>query len=237
MKVLLIDDSRLARQELRNLLKGYPSIEILEEAANAEEAKKQIESLMPDAVFLDIEMPGKNAFELIEELEYLPRIIFTTAYNEYAIQSFEYNALDYLLKPIQEKRFDAAIQKLMAQQEIVKKEKPEMLGENDQVFIRENEKCWFVKLQEIRLMKNEGNYSKVYFQEHQAMIPRSLQYLEQRLDAKIFFRANRQYIFNLRYIDKIDTWFSGNLKVVLKTGEEVEISRRQALKFKELLSL
>ncbi len=237
IKVMLIDDSRLARQELKNLLQPYPYVEICDEAANAFEAKEKIEKHLPDAVFLDIEMPGKNAFELLTELDYLPRIIFTTAYNEYAIQSFEYNALDYLLKPIQAKRFEATLQKLENQMLNQTNKKPEILTDQDQVFVKENDKCWFVKLQDIRLMKNEGNYTRLYFDNFQPLIPRSLQYLEQRLDNKVFFRANRQYILNMKYIQKIETWFSGNLKVYMTTGEEVEISRRQALRFKELMSL
>lgn len=237
MKAILIDDSRLARQELKVLLQDFPAVQILAEASNAMEAEEKIEAEKPDVIFLDIEMPGKNGFELLENLHYIPKVIFTTAYNEYALRSFEYNALDYLLKPIQPKRLAAAIEKLQHEiAQISPTQKKEILSETDQVFVKEGEQCWFVRLQDIRLFKNEGNYSQVFFDKHSPLIPRSLQYLEQRLDPKVFFRANRQYILNLKYIDKIDVWFSGNLKIWLTTGEELEISRRQAIKFKELMS-
>jgi len=238
MKAMIIDDSRLARKELQVLLQQHPEIEIVDQAANAIEALKKIDQQSPELIFLDIEMPGKNGFELLEELTKAPKVIFTTAYDEYAIKSFEYNALDYLLKPIKPERLQKALEKLS--QEVGTPEPiegpREMLTEHDQVFVKEGEQCWFVKLSEIRLFQIEGNNTRIFFENHQPLITRSLNYMEQRLDPKKFFRANRQHIINLQWIDKITPWFSGNLKVLLKTGEEIEISRRQANKFKELLS-
>lgn len=234
----MIDDSRLARKELLVLLKQHPEIEVIDQAANAIEALDKIDAQSPDLIFLDIEMPGKNGFELLEELPKAPRVIFTTAYDEYAIRSFEYNALDYLLKPIKPERLQKALEKLSQEgQSIETNDEPkEMLTENDQVFVKEGEQCWFVKLSDIRLFQIEGNNTRIFFENHQPLITRSLNYMEQRLDPKKFFRANRQHIINLQWIDQITPWFSGNLKVSLKTGEEIEISRRQANKFKELLS-
>ncbi|HAS47148.1 MAG TPA: DNA-binding response regulator [Microscillaceae bacterium] len=238
MKAMIIDDSRLARKELQVLLQQHPEIEIIDQAANAIEALEKIDQQSPELIFLDIEMPGKNGFELLEELTKAPKVIFTTAYDEYAIKSFEYNALDYLLKPIKPERLQKALEKLS--QEVGTPEPiegpKEMLTEHDQVFVKEGEQCWFVKLNEIRLFQIEGNNTRIFFENHQPLITRSLNYMEQRLDPKKFFRANRQHIINLQWIDKITPWFSGNLKVLLKTGEEIEISRRQANKFKELLS-
>ena len=238
MKAIVIDDSRLARKELLVLLKQHPEIEVIDQAANAIEALDKIDAQSPDLIFLDIEMPGKNGFELLEELPKAPRVIFTTAYDEYAIRSFEYNALDYLLKPIKPERLQKALEKLSQEgQNIETNDEPkEMLTENDQVFVKEGEQCWFVKLSDIRLFQIEGNNTRIFFENHQPLITRSLNYMEQRLDPKKFFRANRQHIINLQWIDQITPWFSGNLKVSLKTGEEIEISRRQANKFKELLS-
>lgn len=239
MKALIIDDSRLARKELRTLLKAHPSVEIMGEAANAMEAAEKIDQHQPDLIFLDIEMPGKTGFELLEELTLTPKVIFTTAFDEYALKSFEYNALDYLLKPVQPTRLKAAIEKVMTNEPPPPQETntaKETLGKQDQVFVKDGEQCWFVQLKEVRLFEVDGNHTRIFFEENNPLIARSLNYMEQRLDPRVFFRANRQQIINLQWIDKIVPWFSGNLKVVLKTGEEIEISRRQANKFKELLS-
>jgi len=238
MKAMIIDDSRLARKELHVLLQQHPEIEVVDQAANAIEALEKIDQQSPELIFLDIEMPGKNGFELLEELTKAPKVIFTTAYDEYAIKSFEYNALDYLLKPIKPERLQKALEKLSQEVNTPEPEEGprEMLTEHDQVFVKEGEQCWFVKLSDIRLFQIEGNNTRIFFENHQPLITRSLNYMEQRLDPKKFFRANRQHIINLQWIDKITPWFSGNLKVLLKTGEEIEISRRQANKFKELLS-
>ena len=238
MRALIIDDSRLARAELRRLLLEHPNIQIVGEAQNAEEAQEKIEMLDPDLLFLDIQMPGRSGFELLEELEFIPQVIFTTAFDEYAIKAFEYNALDYLLKPIQPQRLTAAISRLQEQAE---KRKPqevskELLQEHDQVFVRDGERCWFVQLAEVKLLEVNGNYTQVYFGKEKPLIQRSLNYMEQRLDPKVFFRASRQQMVNLKWVASIEPWFSGSLKLYLRDGGEVEVSRRQAIRFKELLS-
>ena len=238
MRALIIDDSRLARAELRRLLLEHPNIQIVGDAQNAEEAQEKIEMLDPDLLFLDIQMPGRSGFELLEELEFIPQVIFTTAFDEYAIKAFEYNALDYLLKPIQPQRLTAAISRL---QEQAKKRKPqevskELLQEHDQVFVRDGERCWFVQLAEVKLLEVNGNYTQVYFGKEKPLIQRSLNYMEQRLDPKVFFRASRQQMVNLKWVASIEPWFSGSLKLYLRNGGEVEVSRRQAIRFKELLS-
>lgn len=239
MKAIIVEDSRLARNELKRLLEKFPALEIIAEAQDSEEAKQQIESLHPDLVFLDIQLPGKSGFELLEELDYTPEVVFTTAYSEYALKAFDFNALDYLVKPIVPERLAAAIEKVeqklaQAEQSITPKEQ---LTESDQIFVKDNEQCWFVKLGEISLLEVNGNYTKIYFQNHSPMVMKSLNYLEGRLDPKVFFRANRQQIINLKKVDKITPWFSGSLKIQLNNGREVEISRRQSAIFKEQLSL
>ena len=238
MTSLIIDDSRLARNELKRLLASHKEIIVEGEASNAEEAITMIEKLQPQLIFLDIQMPGKDGFELIESLEYIPEVIFTTAYNEYALKAFEFNALDYLVKPVQPQRLANAIQKVS--EKILQKEQQsnnfEKLHITDQVFVKDGERCWFVQLTDVRLFETAGNYSIVYFDKEKPLINRTLNYLEARLDEKHFFRANRQQIINLKWIDRIEPWFSGGLKVYLKGGEDVEISRRQTQKFKDLLS-
>jgi two-component system, LytTR family, response regulator len=236
MKALVIDDSRLARTELRRLLQQHPEVEIVGEAQNADEAQELIEKYQPDLLFLDIQMPGRNGFELLEQLETIPRVIFTTAFDEYAIKAFEYNALDYLLKPVQPQRLAAAIERLREQSE-EKPEKPkEILHEYDQVFVRDGDRCWFVRLAEVKMLEVCGNYSRLYFGKEKPLIQRSLNYMEQRLDPKVFFRASRQQIVNLKWVEGIEPWFSGSLKLQLRGEGEVEVSRRQAQRFKELLS-
>ena len=242
MKALIIDDERLARTELKKLLQDFPEIEIMDEAANADEGISKIESLQPDVIFLDIQMPGKTGFDMLSQLERSPQVIFTTAYDEFALKAFEVNALDYLLKPIEPKRLADAIQKLYMPENKVSTEEGEnfnnsILKEADQVFVKDGERCWFVKLIDIRLFESVGNYAKVFFGTNKPLILKSLNALEERLDEKTFFRANRKHIVNLRMIDKIEPYFNGGLLLELKGGEKIEVSRRQTVKFKEMMSL
>lgn len=242
VKAIIIDDERLARTELKKLLQEFPDIEIMDEASNAEDGLEKIELLNPDLIFLDIQMPGKTGFDLLQELEKVPRVIFTTAYDEYALKAFEVNALDYLLKPIEPRRLTDAIQKLHFE---ISKENAGYgnainrgpLTENDQVFVKDGERCWFVKLSEIRLFESVGNYAKVFFANNKPLILKSLNALEERLDDRIFFRANRKHIINMRLIEKIEPYFNGGLLVELKGGEKIEVSRRQTVRFKEMMSL
>ncbi len=238
MKALIVDDSRLARKELAHLLKDNKDVEIVGEAANADEALEKIAELHPDLLFLDIQMPGKSGFELLELLDEAPAVIFTTAYNEYAMKAFEVNALDYLQKPLNQERLVSAIakvkEKLIQIEEVPAAE--ELLTEASQVFVKDGDHCWFVKLGDIRLFEVDGSYTRIVFEEQKPLIPKSLNYLETRVDPKTFFRANRQQMVNLKWIDKIEPWFSGGIKIYLKGGEEVEVSRRQTSKFKELMS-
>ena len=242
MRAIIIDDERLARTELRKLLQDFPEVEVVDEAANADEAINKIDSLQPDLVFLDIQMPGKTGFDMLAELERAPHVIFTTAYDEYALKAFEVNALDYLLKPIEPKRLADAMQKLHVVETKENHIAPEnynqsILTEVDQVFVKDGERCWFVKLSDIRLFESVGNYAKVFFGANKPLILKSLNALEERLDPKTFFRANRKHIVNLRMIEKIEPYFNGGLLLELKGGEKIEVSRRQTVKFKEMMSL
>lgn len=237
-RALIIDDERLARNELKKMLKDYSDIEIVGEAVNAKDGAEKIDLLNPDLLFLDIQMPDKTGFELLSELEKTPRVIFTTAYDEYAIKAFEYNALDYLLKPIEPQRLNDAIQKLQSEEnEKAITTNNNKLFENDQVFVKDGDNCWFVRLADIRLFESVGNYARVYFDNNKPLILKSLNALEERLDDRVFFRANRKHIVNLRMIEKIDTYFNGGLLLEMKGGEKIEVSRRQAVRFKEMMSL
>ncbi len=245
VRTIIIDDERLARTELKKLLQEFAEIEVIDEAANVQEGIEKIEKHNPDLIFLDIQMPGKTGFNLLEELDHAPKVIFTTAYDEFALKAFEVNALDYLLKPIEPKRLADAVQKM--QQDESRDFSPAaanntaarigLLNDDDQVFVKDGERCWFVKLNEIRLFESVGNYAKVYFGQNKPLILKSLNSLEERLDDKIFFRANRKHIINMRWIEKIEPYFNGGLLLELKGGEKIEVSRRQTVKFKEMMSL
>lgn len=237
MKSIIIEDSRLARAELKNLLSDIPEVEIIGEATNAEEGIEKINELDPDLIFLDINMPGKNGFEMLEELEDLPKVIFTTAYDEYAIKSFEYNALDYLLKPINPDRLKKAIEKCLNDEPAPQVSNDDALGEDSRIFIKDGEKCWIVRVGDIRMFEVCGNYSRVHFEDNKPLILKSLNQLEEKLSPKIFFRANRQQIINLQYIQNVEPWFNGRLQLKLTKGEAIEVSRRQAIRLRELLTI
>lgn len=240
MKIIIIDDERLARQELVNLLSEYAEVEIVDQCSNANDAIASIEKWNPDLIFLDINMPEKSGFDLLMELEYVPKVIFVTAYDEFALKAFEVNALDYLLKPVDPNRLQDAVNRISAEEDLspdIFEEQNGRLGMNDQIFLKDGEKCWFVRLEDIRLFESEGNYVRVFFQNFKPLILKSLNTLNDRLDQKHFFRVSRKYIVNLSYIDKVENWFNGGLQLTLKNGEKIEVSRRQATKFKDLMSL
>jgi len=238
MKALIIDDERLARKELMKLLEAHPSVEVVGEAANADEAEKMIEELNPDLLFLDIQMPGRTGFQLLESLDSAPMVVFTTAYDQHALKAFEVNALDYLLKPIVAERLNEAVHKVMEKERVKTGGSEEKkLGLEDQVFVKDGERCWFVTLANVRMFESDGNYIKVYFDNNRPMIHKSLNALDEKLDERAFFRASRKHIVNLSWVEGIEPWFNGGLMVRLKGGDKVEVSRRQAAKFKDMMSL
>lgn len=239
MKAIIIDDERLARKELRSLLEKFDAVNIVAECANADEGLAAIAEQDADLIFLDIQMPGKGGFEMLEEIEKVPQVIFVTAYDDFAIKAFDVNALDYLLKPVNPDRLEEAILKVSERLALLKAEEEETdrLGQHDHIFLKDGDKCWFVKLNTVRLFESEGNYVRVHFENNKPLILRSLNNLEKRLDIKTFFRANRKFIVNLHWIEKADPWFNGGLQVLLKDGTKIEISRRQAANLRELMSL
>ena len=241
MKALLIDDERLARNELRRLLAAHADIEIVGEAVDVDDAVEKIAALKPELLFLDVQMPGADGFTLLERLEgAMPLVIFTTAYDEFAVKAFEFNALDYLLKPVDPSRLGASLEKLRLRAAPVVGEEfipRSRLSLDDKVFVREGDQCWFVPVKNIRLLESEGNYTRVHFDDNKPQLFRSLTAMEERLDPKHFFRANRKQVINLAWVEGIEPWFSGGLLVRLKGGLKVELSRRQAQDFRERMSL
>jgi two-component system LytT family response regulator len=241
MKVLLVDDERLARNELRRLLAAHADIEIVGEAVDVEDALAKVGVLKPELLFLDVQMPGADGFSLLERLEPpLPQVIFTTAYDEFAVKAFEFSALDYLLKPVDLNRLVAALEKLRPRGSVAPFEggsATHRLTLEDKVFVREGDRCWFVPVKNLRLLESEGNYTRLYFDDQKPQLFRSLTAMEERLDPKSFFRANRKQVINLAWVEGIEPWFSGGLLVKLKGGMKVELSRRQAQDFRERMSL
>lgn len=236
MKILIVDDSRLARSELKRLLTDYSEAEFCGEAANANEARIIIEEQAPDVILLDIEMPGENGFELLSSLDKVPEVIFTTAYDEFAVKAFEQNAIDYLVKPIDPDRLEKALERVVQEQDNGKEENQEQIGIEDKVFVKDGEKCWFVKLKEVRFFETYGNYSRIYFKTEKPLVDKSLNYLQTRLDPKKYFRANRQYIINLNHIKNISPWNRESYRVTMTCGKEINISRRKSQEFNERLS-
>ena len=227
MKTVIVDDEPPARRELRRMLADFPWIEIVGEAANVEDAADKVGALSPGLLLLDIQMPGGTGFDLLARLEYLPRVIFTTAHDEHAVRAFEVNALDYLLKPIDPRRLAAALAKV---RRVADAARPgDVL---DQIFVRDGSRCWFVPLAEVSLLTSEGNYVRLSWGTQRPLLGRALASLEQRIDPRRFFRANRRQIINLDFIAGVELGIGGRLHVQLRDGPEVEISRRQARLFK-----
>ena len=227
MRVLIVDDEPLARRELRRLLDSFPAIQIVGEAANIDDARSSIEELSPALVFLDIQMPGGTGFDLLTQLDRLPRIVFTTAYDQYAVKAFEVNALDYLLKPIEPERLATTLRKIETAPVARVDDAP-----LDQLFVRDGPRCWFVPLREVSLFTSEGNYVRLSWGKERPLLGRSLAALEEKLDSGRFFRANRAQIVNLDFIQQVELGDGGRLHVQLRDGPEIEVSRRQARLFR-----
>ncbi|MBB6095841.1 two-component system LytT family response regulator [Povalibacter uvarum] len=236
MKAMIVDDEPLARRELRRLLASFPTIEIVGEAANVEEAVAGVERWQPELLFLDIQMPGGTGFDLLARLDQAPQVIFTTAYDHHAVHAFEVNALDYLLKPIEPERLAAAVARLHA----AKSHQLQPTSQEpaiERLFVRDGPRCWFVPLQEVSLIVSEGNYVRLHWGKAQPLLARPLSSLEQRLDPRRFFRANRRQIINLDFIESVDLGVGGQLHAQLRDGPEIEISRRQARIFRTLTTI
>ncbi|HSL71346.1 MAG TPA: response regulator [Longimicrobiales bacterium] len=244
LRALIVDDERLARKELRRLLTQHPEIEIAGEAANAQEARRAIAELEPELLFLDVQMPGESGFDLLASLAAAPTVVFTTAYDEFALRAFEVSALDYLVKPIEPERLAQTVRRLLARPthtagsgEDHKTGNHLLLVEHDRVFVTDGERCWLVPLGDIRLFESVGNYSRAYFGSETPLINRSLRDLESKLDDRIFFRANRHQIVNLKAVRSIRPWFGERLLAELEGGHEVTLSRRRSRAFRERLSV
>ncbi len=229
LRVLIVDDERLARDEMKRALANFPDFEIVGEAANADEARRLIGLNRPDLLLLDVQMPRESGFDLLETIAHVPEVIFITAFDQYAVKAFETNALDYLVKPVREERFFKAIEKVRSKLNIGAADK--------QLFVKDGDKCQFIKLSELYLIESMDNYARLYFNNQKTYLKRSLNQLEEKLDAAMFFRINRAQIINTNFIKQISPLPGGKLSISLKTGELLEVSERQSVKFKTLNGL
>ncbi len=235
-KVVIIDDERLARAEIKRHLFEYPEFDVIGEASHADEGIRVIEAEKPHLIYLDIQMPKKSGFDLLEDLTMVPKVVFTTAYAEYAAKAFDINALDYLVKPIRKERFSISIDKV--RREFSQQNGPPLeFLVHHKIFIKDGEKCHFIPLSDVRYIESMENYARFHFNRNNAMIKKSLNNIEEKLDQRVFFRINRSYIVNTNYISEIHPSFNNRLKLVLETGETFEVSSRQSVRFKNWNSL
>ncbi|PKI16413.1 LytR/AlgR family response regulator transcription factor [Colwellia sp. 12G3] len=241
INTVIVEDSELARLELKNLLLAHPEIKIIAEAEDVDSAVAIITEKSPDLILMDIDLPGGNAFDILSRLDVIPPLIFTTAFDNFALDAFEFNTVDYLLKPIKKERLEKALTKLLAKEDANTSKQPtnavELLSGESQFFVKDGENCWLIKVNEVRYIEAIGNYSRIHFSEHSPMHYSSIQKIEQRLDPKTFFRINRQELVNLNYVVAIEPWITGGLRLTLSCGKELDVSRRQSNHFKSLLML
>jgi two-component system LytT family response regulator len=235
VNALLVDDERLARRELRRLLASHPDVNVAGEAVNVDDAIACLADASIDVVFLDIQMPGGTGFDVLARVERVPLVVFTTAYDEHAVRAFEVNAFDYLVKPIRAERLAAALDKLRT----ALADGPPKGGHyvRERVFLRDGDRCWIARIADIELFEIEGNYARAYFGGRRPLIRSSLNELEARLDPGLFFRASRQHLINLRFVESVERAADDTYVVHLRNGSVVPVSRRQSRHLRENLSL
>lgn len=236
IKTILVDDEPLALAELKSMLKSFPLIQVIDEAVDSREAITKIRLQKPELLFLDINMPDKNGFDLLTDLDEVPEVVFVTAYDQFAIRAFDINALDYILKPVNPQRLEEAINKVKMKFEKIRPDE-ERLSIGKRIFIKDGEECFFVPLSEVFFIESEGNYVRVHYQDKKPLLHKSLNYLENRLPSEFFFRASRQQMFNVSFVKSITPYFSNTLQIVLQGGLKIDLSQRQSVKFKDKMGI
>lgn len=228
IRVMIIDDERSARDEIRRLLEDYPCLDVIAEAKNADEAKVLIEDQHPDVLFLDIQMPEKSGFDLLESLPQVPQVVFITAFDQYAVKAFEISALDYLMKPVRTERFARAIAQVRQRMAAPREER---------IFIKDRNQYHFINWSDVFLVESMDNYARLYFGDKKVFIKSSLIQLEQQMSSLDFFRANRAQLINLRFVDKIKATAGGKPQISLKTGDIIAVSERQWIRLKNRIGI
>ena len=239
LRVLVVDDARLARQELRTLLSALPWVSCVGEAEDVPAAREAIARLRPDVVLLDVQMHSGSGFDVLDGLETVPAVVFVTAYDAYAVQAFQANALDYLVKPVEAPRLLQALQRALERRvpDDAAPGERALLEPQDQVFLRDGERCWFVAVAEISRIVVDGNYARLWFRDQNALLTRSLSALEARLPTALFFRANRNTLVNLRMVRAVEPTIADGYELILADGARAEVSRRQARELRERMAL
>src|SRR5215831_15447367 len=243
-KVVIIDDEMLARSIVKEYLQKHPELELMQECSDGFEGLKAIQQHQPDLIFLDIQMPKINGFEMLELLDQPPAVIFTTAFDEYAIKAFEAHAIDYLLKPFNQERFDKAIQKWKEKNEGTQKSTNELLetasqspAQSQRIVVKTGSKIKIIPVQDVHYLEAADDYVKVHTQEGSFLKNKTMNHFEKTLDAQQFVRSHRSYIVNVQQITRIDPYEKDNHIAILKSGAKVPVSRNGYIKLRTVLGL
>lgn len=246
LSVLIIDDEPLARQVVRSYLKVYPDLELIGECDNGLDAVQMIQNLKPDVIFLDIQMPELSGIEVLDRLEYMPHVVFSTAHDDYAIRAFEINAVDYLLKPYNEDRFARCIDRI--RNEIMNSNETTQSLMNlmqsfkqssypERLLVPDGDQMLFIPVDEIDYIEAADNYVSIFTSKNTFLLLQRLSDLESKLDPKQFFRIHRSYIVNVERVKSIQTWMKSAAEVVLYSDKKLPLSRRRIQDFKEQFGL
>jgi two-component system LytT family response regulator len=245
MKVVIIDDEPLARSIVKEYLQKHPQVEIMQECNDGFEGLKAIQQHQPDLIFLDIQMPKINGFEMLELIEQPPAVVFATAFDEFAIKAFEAHAIDYLLKPFNQERFDKAISKFKEQKATsTEKATQDLLetasqspSQNNRIVVKNGSKIKIIPVHEVQYLEAADDYVKVHTGEGYFLKNKTMNHFEQTLDGQQFVRSHRSYIVNVQQITRIDPYEKDNHGAILRSGIKVPVSRTGYVRLREVLGL
>jgi two-component system, LytTR family, response regulator len=242
MKAIIIDDEPLARSLVKEYLQAYKNIELVEECNDGFEGVKAIQQHNPDIIFLDIQMPKINGFEMLELIDNPPHVIFTTAFEEYAVKAFETYALDYLLKPFSKDRFDKCIQKLLQQKSVIQTEAlletaAQTPVQNNRIVVKDGGKIKIIPVGQVQYLEAADDYVKIHISEGSFLKKKTMQYFEQLLQPHHFVRIHRSFIINTQLITRIDPYEKESHLVLLTSGAKLPVSKAGYLKLKEMLGI
>lgn len=233
---MIVDDEKLARELLREYLEGYAEVEVVGEAAKGTEAVEMVNNLKPDILFLDVQMPGMNGFDVLEEIDHEPYVIFTTAYDQYAIKAFEKNAVDYLLKPLDEERFRSAVNRAMKRkssehgsvEELLRSIKSDSKTFESHIFVQKSEKLFNLPVEDIVYLEASGDYTIITTHNDQFVSSSGIGKLEEIMDPETFIRVHRSTIINVKSLKEIERHFNGGMVVKMQNGKIFPVSRTYA---------
>lgn len=241
MKAIIIDDEPLARMMVKEYLQAYPEVTVVEECNDGFEGVKAIQQHQPDLIFLDIQMPKINGFEMLELIDNPPQVIFTTAFEEYAIKAFDAHAADYLLKPFSKERFDKAMQKLQQQQSSVSRELLDSAMQtgqnNNRIVVKDNGKIKIIPIAQVQYLEAADDYVKIVTADGSYLKKKTMAFFEDSLPVQEFIRIHRSYIINAQMITRIDLHEKDSHLVLLTTGVRLPVSKAGYLKLKEVLGI